>query len=186
MTKPMSLIGGIETYSILLSDPPKEKRYQSDKSPYGRKVYFLNENGYQTEREHACDFFDTGQELTVKEIYVGRSSSQVEFVEYSNKKFNTVMFADKKEEEETMNIIQIIQKEVDEICKKEYKQNEVLFIVSLMYEPSRRKKEDKLVLTIQNQNSGKSFTRIIFPILEESYGYGDLSELMKLLYTRTL
>lgn len=84
----MSLIGGIDTYSMSL------KRYKSDTSPEGRKVVFLNDNGYDSEREYANSLFKEGEILTIKEIYVGRSSSKVEFKEYPNKHFNTVMFAD--------------------------------------------------------------------------------------------
>lgn len=83
----MSLIGGIDTYSLF-------KRYKSDISPEGRKVVFLNDNGYDMERQYANQFFTDGDVLTVKEIYVGRSSSEVEFIEFPNKRFNTVMFAD--------------------------------------------------------------------------------------------
>lgn len=84
----MNLIGGIDMYSFPI------KRYKSDTSPEGRKVIFLNDNGYDIEREYANDLFEEGQVLTIKEIYVGRSSSEVEFIEYPDKRFNTVMFAD--------------------------------------------------------------------------------------------
>ncbi|MGE7726954.1 hypothetical protein [Bacillus cereus] len=87
---PMSLAGGIDEYSF-------GDRYDGP-LPAGRKVYFLNKNGYDSEREHAATFFEEGQVLTVKEIYVGRSNSKVEFVEHPLKKFNTVMFADCIEE----------------------------------------------------------------------------------------
>jgi len=83
----MSLIGGIDTYSMGL-------RFKSNESPAGRKVVFLNDNGYDIQREHANRYFSEGNILTVKEIYVGRSSSEVEFEEWPNKMFNTVMFAD--------------------------------------------------------------------------------------------
>lgn len=84
----MSLEGGLDMYATLGT------RYLSDVSPEGRKVYFLNKNGYETQREHANKFFEENQVLTIKEIYVGRSSSEVEFIELPHKKFNTVMFAD--------------------------------------------------------------------------------------------
>ena len=83
----MSLIGGIDTYRL-------GKRFDSDISPYGRKVFFLNENGYDSDKEYARKFFKENQVLTVKEIYVGRSGSKVEFVGFENEKFNTVMFSD--------------------------------------------------------------------------------------------
>lgn len=86
----MSLAGGIDTYSLF-------KRYKSDVSPEGRKVMFLNDNGYDSQREYANNFFTDGDILTVKEIYVGRSSSEVQFIEFPSKRFNTVMFADVSE-----------------------------------------------------------------------------------------
>ncbi|WP_263117474.1 hypothetical protein [Bacillus subtilis] len=88
MTEAMSLTGGLDMYA------PFGTRYGSNEPPTGRKVYFLNENGYDMELEHARKTFDEGQVLTVKDIYVGGSSSYVEFVGYPNMKFNTVMFAD--------------------------------------------------------------------------------------------
>lgn len=83
---PMSLAGGIDEYSF-------GDRYDGP-LPAGRKVYFLNKNGYDSEREYAATFFEEGQVLTVQEIYVGRSNSKVSFVECPDKTFNTVMFAD--------------------------------------------------------------------------------------------
>ena len=88
MSDVMSLTGGIDMYSRDF------KRYKSKVSPKGRKVIFLNDNGRDSERKRARKHFSKGQVLTVKEIYVGRSSSDVEFEEYPGRKFNTVMFAD--------------------------------------------------------------------------------------------
>jgi hypothetical protein len=89
MTKSMSIVGGLDMYRGL-------KRYKSDVSPEGRKVLFLDDNGYDIEREHARKYFSKGDVLTVKEIYVGRNSSEVKFMECPGKLFNTVMFADKE------------------------------------------------------------------------------------------
>lgn len=88
MSETMSLVGGIDMYSCDF------KRYKSDISPQGRRVVFLAEHGYDIEREIARKYLSKGQVLTVKEIYVGRSISDVELEEYPGKKFNTVMFAD--------------------------------------------------------------------------------------------
>lgn len=85
----MSLIGGIDTYSMF-------ERYKSEVPPKGRKVRFLSRNGYQMELDRAKKCFEESQVLTVKEIYVGGSSSEVEFIEYPGQRFNTVMFADVK------------------------------------------------------------------------------------------
>lgn len=84
----MRVDGGIDTYSF------EGKRYITDVPPLGRKVVYLNDNGYEFDREYANQYFSKGQVLTVKEIYVGRSSSKVEFAEVPDKTFNTVMFAD--------------------------------------------------------------------------------------------
>ncbi|MDX1769920.1 MAG: hypothetical protein R3328_00195 [Planococcaceae bacterium] len=83
----MKLNGGIDTYQF-------DKRYKTEEPPLGRKVTFLNDNGYEVERGTARNYFYENQLLTVKEIYVGRSSSMVEFLEVPNKQFNTVMFED--------------------------------------------------------------------------------------------
>ncbi|MFD2658561.1 hypothetical protein [Gracilibacillus thailandensis] len=84
----MSLRGGVDMYSLNFD------RYGSETPPTGRKVRFLNENGYEFDKEHARKHINEGDILTVKEIYVGRSSSEVEFEEIPNQKFNTVMFED--------------------------------------------------------------------------------------------
>ena len=86
--KTMSLEGGLNMYAFL------GKRFKSDIPPTGRKVRFLNKNGYDGDREYANKYFKEGQILTVKEIYVGRSSSEVEFEEFHDRRFNTVMFED--------------------------------------------------------------------------------------------
>lgn len=88
----MKLDGGIDTYQLFGS------RYKTEEPPLGRKVVYLNDNGYEIQRKTANEYFYENQLLTVKEIYVGRSSSTVEFLELPNKQFNTVMFADVEQE----------------------------------------------------------------------------------------
>lgn len=83
----MSLIGGIMMYG-------NGGRYESDVPPTGRKVIFLNDNGHDYERERANTYFKEGDILTIKEIYVDRWNSDVEFIECPKVKFNTVMFKD--------------------------------------------------------------------------------------------
>lgn len=86
----MNLDGGINQYTgsgMRCGDGPE---------PYGRKVIFLNKNGYDAQLEVAARYFKPGQVLTVREIYVGRSSSTVEFVDLPRHSFNTVMFEDVK------------------------------------------------------------------------------------------
>jgi len=58
----------------------------------GTKVYFLGANGYEAELVDAMKIFLLGQHLTVKRIDVGSSISYVEFEEFPNRMFNTVMF----------------------------------------------------------------------------------------------
>lgn len=84
---PMDLTGGIDEYNW-------GKRFESEISPRGRKVKYLNENGYDRDREYANQFFKEGDILTIKEIYVGNSRSRVEFIEFEGNEFNTVMFED--------------------------------------------------------------------------------------------
>lgn len=88
----MSIDGGVIMYCYFTGvDNP---RYNDKPSPRGRKVRFLDKNGYSSQLDVARKCFDKGDILTVKEIYVDRSSSSVEFLEVSNKRFNTVMFED--------------------------------------------------------------------------------------------
>jgi hypothetical protein len=84
----MRLDGGYDMYGQF------GERYLSTEPPLGRKVRYLNKNGWDYDKEYANKFFKEGQVLTVKEIYVSRSSSEVEFIEYPDHRFNTVMFED--------------------------------------------------------------------------------------------
>lgn len=84
----MNLNGGIDQYSFT------GERYKDQKPPKGRKVRFLNENGYDGDLEYAREFFNEGDELEVNEIYVERSNSTVEFIGFEGKLFNTVLFED--------------------------------------------------------------------------------------------
>ena len=91
-TSSMRLTGGIDEYSV------DGNRFESDIPPYGRKVRFLNDNGYDSDLEDARKYFKENQILTIEEIYVGRSSSSVKFEGYEEL-FNTVMFEDVEETE---------------------------------------------------------------------------------------
>lgn len=88
MKEAMSLLGGLDMYAEFGT------RYGDCPPCCGRKVRFLNTNGWDGEAERANEYFEEGQVLTIKEIYVGRSSSEVEFEELPGKRFNTVMFTD--------------------------------------------------------------------------------------------
>lgn len=89
--KVMSLDGGI---AMCCFTTDCQERYMTSKPPKGRKVRFLNKNGRDYERESANQLIKEGEILTVKEIFVGGSSSTVELMEYPGKEFNTVMFED--------------------------------------------------------------------------------------------
>jgi hypothetical protein len=86
----VKLDGGIDEYRI-------GKRYKTETAPYGRKVRYLNTNGYDSYREYANQYIKEGEIYTVREIWVGGSSSDVELVEIEDRRFNTVMFEDVEE-----------------------------------------------------------------------------------------
>lgn len=124
MHKTMSLVGGLDMYESLGT------RYKSDVSPTGRKVYFLNKNGYEGERERANKLFGDDRILTINEIYVGRSRSEVEFLEHPNLKFNTVMFADVDKEVFKMTDEQVkkIKQLVKSVNKEYIEANEIGYV----------------------------------------------------------
>lgn len=84
----MNLDGGIDQYRFGF------ERHGSGEAPHGRKVRFLNKNGWSHDPVNARKYMEEGQILTVEEVYVGSSSSTVSFVEIPGKEFNTVMFED--------------------------------------------------------------------------------------------
>lgn len=88
----MDLTGGLNMYLLLNGE--SEGRYKNGDSPYGRKVKYLDYNGRDSDIEYAreCGLVKD-QIYTVKEVYVERSSSEVELLEVEGK-FNTVMFED--------------------------------------------------------------------------------------------
>jgi hypothetical protein len=77
------LIFHVSTKRLNVSPPPK-----------GRKVMYIGKNGHKFQHEKSP--FKKGDILTIKEIYVDKYFSTVEFIEFSNKRFNTVMFDDIK------------------------------------------------------------------------------------------
>lgn len=60
----------------------------------GRKVMYTGLNGTSYEQSVAREFLNVGDILTIKETYVGGSSSSVVFMELPDREFNTVMFKD--------------------------------------------------------------------------------------------
>lgn len=90
-----------------------------------------------------------------------------------------------------MDIISAIQKQVDLICDEKYgddKDTPPVFIVSLLYEDLpdvvKKDKDHKICLTISHMES--CFTKVIFPRVEQVFGYDSLEEDMKYLYNRTM
>lgn len=65
-------------------------------SKSGTKVTFLNKNGNDWQRAVANKIFKVGQIYTVKSIDVHSCVSYVEFEEFPEKTFNSVMFDDIK------------------------------------------------------------------------------------------
>lgn len=61
-------------------------------SPPGTVVYYLDENGYDGDREYARKFMQKYQILTVRQIDIGGWRTVVEFEEIPGKWFNSVMF----------------------------------------------------------------------------------------------
>ena len=57
----------------------------------GEKVMFLNENGYDHQRQQASRIFEVGQVLVVEETNIGSFSSTYKFKNHKNH-YNTVMF----------------------------------------------------------------------------------------------
>lgn len=62
----------------------------------GQKVFYLDENGYESEREYARKFLSKHQELTIWQTDIGRWRTDFQFVECPNVWFNSVMFGVKK------------------------------------------------------------------------------------------
>ena len=61
-------------------------------SKHGTLVYFLDENGYDGDREYARQYMQKNQSLTVKSVRIGSWSTDVMFEEIPDKWFNSVMF----------------------------------------------------------------------------------------------
>lgn len=88
----MDLTGGINMYVLIGGET--EARYNNGAAPHGRKVKYLDKNGWNSNKTYARDKgLIKNQIYTVKEVYVGHSSSDVELLEVDGK-FNTVMFED--------------------------------------------------------------------------------------------
>lgn len=98
----MSLDGGLERYISEFNefyDPSATKRYNDEPSPKGKKVVYLNMNGWDGDREEANKILKEGETYTIEEIYVHRSSSEVVLQEHPEYEFNTVMFGEVEEDE---------------------------------------------------------------------------------------
>lgn len=61
-------------------------------APPGTIVYYLDENGYEADREYARKFLQKGQELTIYHSKIGNWRTDLEFVECPNVWFNSAMF----------------------------------------------------------------------------------------------
>ncbi|MEK4427748.1 hypothetical protein MHB54_00660 [Paenibacillus sp. FSL M7-0802] len=92
-----------------------------------------------------------------------------------------------------MDVIDSIQKIVDEVCKNEYINDKCPpdFIISLLYEGTnvqeldeRTDKDHKIILTVRHL--GSCFSKVIFPQVNRVFGYDSLKEEMKYMYNRTM
>lgn len=68
-------------------------------APPGTIVYYLEENGYDSDREYASKFFQKHQKLTIYHSKIGNWRTDMEFVECPNVWFNSAMFGVKKNDE---------------------------------------------------------------------------------------
>ena len=76
----------------------KERPTMDIRSKSGTKVVFAYpDNGRDYEQKQAKDLLKVGEQYTVKQVYVGQSSSHVEFLEVEGL-FNTVLFKEIEEE----------------------------------------------------------------------------------------
>lgn len=87
-----------------------------------------------------------------------------------------------------MDIIKAIQEQIDKIAKDQYETDVCppTFIVSLLqrYDDKGKIKNHEIGLTIQHMS--QTYTRTLFPLVHQHYGYPDLKEEMKYLYNNTM
>lgn len=83
----MSLEGG--EFNYCLTSPSQSV---NPPQPISRKVKYTGKNGCPTQHERLP--FKVGYILTIHKIFIDRNSSTVEFKEFPNKLFNTLMFID--------------------------------------------------------------------------------------------
>ncbi|KAF6630574.1 hypothetical protein H6F38_14190 [Paenibacillus sp. EKM208P] len=92
-----------------------------------------------------------------------------------------------------MDIIDAIQRVVNEVVENEYRHDECPpdFIVSLLYEKSivqefeeRSDRDHRIILTVRHL--GSCFSKVIFPQVTQVFGYDSLKEEMKYMYNRTM
>lgn len=87
-----------------------------------------------------------------------------------------------------MDLLYALQEKVDEIAKEQYGKDTCppVFIVSLIqrYGDSSKINQHEIGLTIQHL--GQTYTRTLFPQVNQHYGYPDLKEEMKDLFNNTM
>ncbi|WP_311078177.1 hypothetical protein [Paenibacillus polymyxa] len=89
-----------------------------------------------------------------------------------------------------MDIIDAIQRVVNEIVENEYRHDECPpdFIISLLYDvqelEERTDKDHRIILTVRHL--GSCFSKVIFPQVTQAFGYDSLKEEMKYMYNRTM
>jgi len=87
-----------------------------------------------------------------------------------------------------MDIINSIQNIVDEIAKEEYKSDQCppVFIVSLIQRNDNKGQISQHEIGLTIRHLSQTYTRTIFPLPHQHYGYPDLKDEMLWLYNNTM
>jgi len=87
-----------------------------------------------------------------------------------------------------MDLLTALQENVDEMAKEEYKTDECppVFIVSLIQRYGENGKINQHEIGLTIKHCGQTYTRTLFPQVNQHYGYPDLKEEMKDLYNNTM
>lgn len=87
---------------------------------------------------------------------------------------------------EDLTIVEVIQHRVTKLNNKHWSTDECKpnFIVSILYDYGKNKKEQYIMLTVQHL--GSNFSSILFPRTENHYGYESILSEMTNLYNQTM
>lgn len=87
-----------------------------------------------------------------------------------------------------MDIINFLQQKVEELSKEIYKTDECppVFTASLIQRYGDNGKIDKHEIGLTIHHMGQTYTRTLFPQVNQHYGYPSLEDEMKDLYNNTM